>query len=216
MDRREHHRVHLRIPARLRWTTPLGQKTEVCNTSNISRGGLLVPCRELHTVGLPLWITIPFDASVPYGQPEILARLVWSRNGIGQDTAAQTTESTDEFHMPAATLQFEIASRPESNGNSHQRELERRTSPRRHMALPVHVRPEGVPWFEEAMTVDLSDEGLRFLSNREYQPGQYLIVSFQPSVSSPWPDARAFRSLVVCVERARQNPTLGVTVLHLA
>ncbi len=59
MDRREHHRVQLRLPARLRWTTPFGQKTEVCTTVDVSRGGMLVPCREPHAEGMPLWVTFP-------------------------------------------------------------------------------------------------------------------------------------------------------------
>src|ERR1700683_3756894 len=78
MDRREHHRVQLRLPARLRWTTPFGQKTEVCGTVNVSRGGLLVPCQEAHAEGTSLWVTIPYDAAHPYGQTEILARVARS------------------------------------------------------------------------------------------------------------------------------------------
>src|SRR4029077_17338857 len=78
MDRREYYRVQLRIPARLRWTTPLGQQTEVCETVNVSRGGLLVPCKENHAAGISLWVTFPYDASLPSGQPEVLARVVRS------------------------------------------------------------------------------------------------------------------------------------------
>src|SRR5271170_211932 len=78
MDRREHHRVQLRLPTRLRWTTPFGQKTEVCDTVNVCRGGVLVPCQEAHAEGMSLWVTFPYDASMAYGQPEILARVVRS------------------------------------------------------------------------------------------------------------------------------------------
>src|SRR5215813_6312633 len=78
MDRREHHRVQLRLPARLRWTTPFGQKTEVCTTVDVSRGGMLVPCREPHAEGMHLWVTFPFDDSLIVGQPEVLARVVRS------------------------------------------------------------------------------------------------------------------------------------------
>ena len=76
MDRREHHRVQLRLPARLRWTTPFGQKTEVCTAVDVSRGGMLVPCREPHAEGMSLWVTFPFNASLIVGQPEVLARVV--------------------------------------------------------------------------------------------------------------------------------------------
>src|SRR5262245_16967833 len=78
MDRREHYRVQLRIPARLRWTTPLGRTTEICETLNVSRGGLLVPCKENHATSMPLWVTFPYDATLPFGQPEVLARVVRS------------------------------------------------------------------------------------------------------------------------------------------
>src|ERR1700742_2967578 len=76
MDRREHHRVQLRLPARLRWTTPFGQKTEVCTTVDVSRGGVLVPCREPHAEGMPLWVTFPYDNSLMVAQPEVLSRVV--------------------------------------------------------------------------------------------------------------------------------------------
>lgn len=232
MDRREHHRVQLRIPARLRWTTPFGQKTEVCDTLNVSRGGVLVPCDETHAPGMPLWVTFPYDACVPFGQPEVLARVVRSanadqnvpsangseemRSANGEKTAsAHAAENTNGAHVPAAALRFEIAPRPVSNGNGHRRELERRTSPRRPLALPIRVRPEHIPWFEETMTLDISNEGLRFLSSREYEPGQHLIVSFEPSASSPWPNANHFRSLVVRVEQVPQSPTLAVTIYRV-
>src|SRR3954466_8332905 len=95
MDRREHHRVQLRIPARLRWTTPLGQTTEICATLNVTRGGLLVPCKENHASGTSLWITFPYDATLPFGQPEVLAHvvrceLVAMRVGAAHGDAAAT------------------------------------------------------------------------------------------------------------------------------
>jgi hypothetical protein len=232
MDRREHHRVQLRIPARLRWTTPFGQKTEVCDTLNVCRGGVLVPCREAHAPGTALWVTFPYDASVPYGQPEVLARVVrsaiadqngHSANGGGglasanaeKPAPAHGAEITIGTYVPAAALRFEIAPRAASNGNGHQRELERRASPRRPLALPVRVRPEHVPWFEETMTLDISASGLRFLSSREYEPGQHLIVSFEPGALSPWPAGGEFRSLVVRIDPMPQSSALAVTVYRV-
>ncbi len=87
MDRRDHHRVQLRLPARLRWTTPFGQKTEVCTTVDVSRGGMLVPSREPHADGMPLWITFPFDASLIVGQPEVFARVVRADVVVRDDVA---------------------------------------------------------------------------------------------------------------------------------
>src|SRR5580692_2125205 len=88
MDRREHHRVQLRLPARLRWTTPFGQKTEVCASVDVSRGGMLVPCREPHAEGMTLWVTFPFDTSLTVGQPEVLARVVRADVVVRADAAS--------------------------------------------------------------------------------------------------------------------------------
>lgn len=254
MDRREHHRVQLRIPARLRWTTPLGQKTEICETLNVSRAGLLVPCKENHSAGTPLWVTFPFDATLPFGQPEVMARVVRSEllatrvaamNGSESAAgalkeSAGAAESRDRAGDPGlegaelafaamAALQFET--KPHSkkngqagngnghgnaNGNGHHREVERRTSARRLVAVPIRVRLEHVPWFEEAMTMEASNEGLRFVSCRGYEPGQYLIVAFEDAVLSPWPVAAEFRSLVVRVDPLPQGPALAVTIYRLA
>lgn len=202
MDRREHHRVQLRLTARLRWTTPFGQKTELCETLNVSRDAILVPCREAHAPGMPLWVTFPYDALASYDQPEILARVVRS---------AEAAEGELD-RGPAAALRFEIAPHPVSNGNGRPRGLERRTSARRRLALPIHVRPGDIPWFEEAMTVDVSADGLLFLSSREYEPGHPLFVSFEPSASVPWLGAKEFRSIVVRAERMPQTPALAVAI----
>jgi hypothetical protein len=181
---------------------------------------------------MTLWVTLPYDASVAYGQPEILARVVRSAiadqnghsgNGVGElasvnggkTALAREVENANGVYVTAAALRFEIAPRPASNGNGHRRELERRASPRRPLALPVRVRPEHVPWFEETMTLDISGEGLRFLSSREYKSGQHLIVSFEPGVSSPWPAAEEFRSLVVRVDPVPQSSALAITVYRV-
>src|ERR1700746_3670691 len=76
MQRRQHPRVRLRLPARLRWSAPLGQRTDQCETVNVSRGGLLLACQEAHGVGHPVWITIPYDPQTSGAQPETLARVV--------------------------------------------------------------------------------------------------------------------------------------------
>jgi hypothetical protein len=243
MDRREHHRVQLRIPARLRWTTPLGQKTEFCETLNVSRAGLLVPCKENHAAGTSLWITLPFDATLPFGQPEVLARVVRSElvatrvaTANGGKVGALASESAELIFTASTALQLESRNRSKKDvkngsgngggnsngnghdkldGNRHHREVERRTSPRSLVAVPIRVRLEHVPWFEEAMTMEASNEGLRFVSCREYELGQYLIVSFEDAVLSPWPVAAEFRSLVVRVDPLPQSPALAVTIYRL-
>src|ERR1700738_5672701 len=92
MDRREHHRAQLRLPVRIRWNTPFGQKTEVRKTLDISRGGLLVPCQETHAPGVPVWVSFPYDTSLGEGQPEMLAkgvRVGRARNGNGKKSRGE-------------------------------------------------------------------------------------------------------------------------------
>src|SRR5260370_11500548 len=75
MNSRQHRRVRLRLPVRLRWTTPFGQKIELADTIDVSRRGLLVSTRQLHTPGVTVWVTFPYDASLSDGLPELLARV---------------------------------------------------------------------------------------------------------------------------------------------
>lgn len=206
MDRREHHRAQLRLPVRIRWNTPFGQKVEICKTLDISRGGLLVPCEEAHAPGVPLWVTFPFDNSLGRGQPEMLAKVVSARPARDGNGTRAGLDSSDR----AVALRFALPFRPESNG--HAPEPERRSSPRRPLAIPVRVRPPHIPWFEEAMTIDISAQGLRFMSSREYREGDSLLVSFEPAASAPWPTASETAARVLRIERILEIAALAVTI----
>jgi hypothetical protein len=281
VDRREHHRVQLRLPARLRWTTPFGQKTEVCTTVDVSRGGMLVPCREHHADGVSLWVTFPYDPSLIVGQPEILARVVRAavvvrdeaarkrnRNGNGHSNghhkngtgngnghAHDRAPASGVFRSPSATeaaavelaqeisdaqvsaptstavrgpevafaaefstllaLRFEIVPRRQALSAYAivpLRDVERRATPRRPFVVPVRVRTEHVPWFEETMTVDCSADGLRFRSNREYTRGEFLVVSFESAATSPWLGVTDSLLRVVRVESEPDVAELQVAV----
>jgi PilZ domain len=211
MDRREHHRAQLSLPVRLRWNTPFGQKTEVCKTLDISRGGLLVPCQVAHALGVPLWVTFPYDGSVGDSQPEMLAKVVRvasARNGTGSKFASAASNEQ------AVAVRFALAPRAASNGNGHAKEPERRESPRRPLALPIRVRPEHIPWFEETMTIDVSAHGLRFVSNREYREGDRLLVSFEPAALAPWPTASESPVRVVRIDGMPESAALAVTIVR--
>lgn len=213
MDRREHHRVRLRLPARLRWASPFGQTTEISETLDVSRSGLRLPCQEPHAPGVMLWVTFPYDKSIGDGQPEIMARVVRLTNGLEGREQIRDEKNSREAQESALAVRFELTLPSTPNGrDGHDSRSERRVSERRPVALPVHVRWGKIPWFEEAMTVDVSDEGLRFLSNREYEGGDELLVSFEPTVSAPWPAAREHRAKVVRVESLPDSPALAVTV----
>ncbi len=213
MDRREHHRAQLSLPVRIRWNTPFGQKTEVCKTLDISRTGLLVPCQEAHALGVPLWVTFPYDSSVGDTVPEMLAKVVrvdLVRKGNGSKSTAENSNEQ------VVALHFALAPRAESNGDGHAKECERRESPRRPLALPVRVRPEHVPWFEEAMTIDVSADGLRFVSNREYREGERLLVSFKPAAIAPWSTASESPVRVVRIDGIPESAALAVTIVREA
>jgi hypothetical protein len=236
MDSREHRRVRMRLPARLRWTTPFGQKTELCETINVSRGGLLISAREPHSAGLPLWVTFPYDSSLSDGQPETLAWVVRCgemladfraenvqgntqlKNASEQEHTARTGQLAYTHRVADASETFAVAIHLEeqahaaSNGNGVRTLPERRASPRRTLAIPVRVRPEKIPWFEETMTIDFSKNGMRFRSHREYGPGDHLKVAFGNSASTPWSGSGEFCSMVVRVAPASGSFALDVGI----
>jgi hypothetical protein len=112
-------------------------------------------------------------------------------------------------------LRFEKITHAVCNGNGQRPDFERRASPRRVLAMPVHVRPERIPWFEETMTLDVSCEGLRFLSSREYALDDRLLVSFDPYTSTPWHGGAEIPARIVRVEPWPESSTLAVTVQRL-
>ena len=262
---------------------------------------MLVPCREPHAEGMPLWVTFPFDASLTYGQPEVLARVVRAagvvrggdanvarkkngngnghrgngngENGHGANGNGQVGNGNGHkngngngsrnthyhggdgavFRSPSATeaaavesgrgspglndgadaqtapgganvatdfltllaLRFEISPSARS-APAHAivplRDVERRATPRRPFAVPVRVRTEHVPWFEETMTIDCSSDGLKFRSNREYARGEFLVVSFESAATSPWLGVTESLLMVVRIDSQPDVAELQVAV----
>ena len=203
MVARQHRRVRMRLPARLRWTTPFGQKIELVETRDVSRGGLLVSGGEFHAAGVPLWVTFPYDRSLPEGQPEVLARVVRSDED-GQKTS-----------LPASVLlaiHFPGPAHPQTHGNGARAPRERRGGPRHALAVPIRVRPERVPWFEETMSLDLSPHGMRFRSHREYAEGEVLAITREDPCASGRRGSAEFRAKVVRVFPAGDGVRLDVAV----
>lgn len=187
MVSRAYRRVRMRLPARLRWTSPFGQKIELAETKDVSRGGLLLYTEELHAPGVSLWVTFPYDASLRQGQPEVSARVV----RCGELSAAPLCFSL--------AIQFGAQARSAHNGNGARREPERRGGPRRSLAMPIRVRLESVPWFEETMSLDFSPRGMRFRSQREYATGELLRIALEDASSASWPGSGEFSAKVVRV-----------------
>jgi hypothetical protein len=239
MDTREYRRVRMRLPVRLRWTTPFAQKIELVETIDVSRGGLLVSTKEPHTSGVSLWVTFPYDSSLGDGQPELLARIVRCGEvlevvraaNVGDKVQSAGTSATGrsaKLHQSARALaicdapatfavavQFKEHADGQWNGHPVRSEPERRASPRRALAVPVRVRPAQVPWFEEAMTIDFSLKSLRFRSHREYAVGEELQIRFADSTRKPWPGNGEFSSKVVRVAPAADTFALEVSVCLL-
>jgi PilZ domain-containing protein len=236
MDTRQHRRVRLRLPVRLRWTTPFGQKIELADTMDVSRSGLLVSTKESHTPGVTVWVTFPYDASLSDGQPEIRARVVrcaevleviratnarekvQSKSASEQERSAKLDQLARALGISDAPATFAVAfhleeqSHSSHNGHAHRRDPERRGSMRKALAIPVRVHPTMIPWFEEAMTVDISAKGMRFRSHRDYALGEHLKIAFEDAVSAPWHGAGEFLSEVVRVSPVSGGAALDVSV----
>jgi len=199
MQRRQYARVRLRLSARLRWSAPLGQRIEHCETINASRGGLLVACQEEHSPG-PLWVTFPFDADASAMQPEVLARVL-RRDAAGEGNGA----------CWAVALQFE---QPEilPGRNGRNRGVAKRNGAERNIALPIRVRPPNVPWHEEAMTFEVAPGKVRFVTHREYAFGERLLVSFAARSDAPWSGDDEWEGEVTGIEMDANSDSVTVTV----
>src|SRR5260370_34237864 len=239
MDSREHRRVQMRLPVRMRWTTPFGQKIEIGQTIDVSRSGLLVSTKEFHTPGVTLWVTFPYDASLSDGQPEILARVarcnevlevirstnarerVQTESASEQERSAKLDQLVHTLGLSDAPATFAVAfhlkeqAHASSNGNAHRREPERRGSTRKTLAIPVRVHPERIPWFEQAMTIDISAKGMRFRSHREYALGDYLKIAFEASASAPSHAPAELRSKVMPIAPSPGSCALDVSVCRV-
>jgi len=199
MQRRQHPRVKLRLPARIRWARALGQLTEQCSTLNASRGGLLLNCAGAHPVGRPLWVTFPFDPASSGAQPEAFAVVVRREPSCEEELA--------RFHL---AVRYQAV--PRLAGNGSRATTEQKNGGGSHLALPIRVRPQHVPWHEEAMTLEVSPEKLKFLTNREYAFGERLRVSFVERSDAPWSGDDEWDTVVTGIEMAAGSDALLVTV----
>lgn len=202
MERRKHGRVHLQLPARIRWLSPFRLQEETQQTQDVSRGGLKISISVPAVVGTHLWVTLPYDSALPDGQPEMLVRVVRCEPRAGG----------------GAILAGKFETLPPSEAATDERRprlSERRASRRRLLSTPVRVRQDEVPWIDEAMSLDVSDEGLRFLSCREYEPGSSLVVSLGGVSAGPWHGKGEIRAIVARVAPGLNRSELAVSVYRL-
>lgn len=157
-EQRRSTRAQLNLPVRIRWQGPLGQSIELAETLDVSRTGLLFYRTQPLAVAAKLWVTYPFSKEGP-AQPETPGRVVRVKTtpGGGQLVAIEFKP------LPRPSLVPKTASH---------RGMERTP-----VALPVTIRTSGMPWGEEAMTLDVSDTGLRITTVRLYRVGEIVSVN---------------------------------------
>jgi hypothetical protein len=173
----------------------------------VSRGGLLLACNELPGEGHPLWVTFPFDPEASGGQPETLARVV-RRMDAGVESNAVLAGRWK------AALQFEVTTHSQGRRNGSHTIHSKQNGAGNKIALPIRVRPEHMPWAEEAMTVEVDRVKLKFLTNREYELGQRLMVSFVSESEAPWRGDDEWETNVTGIEMEAGENSLYVTVLR--
>jgi len=185
--------------------------------------------------GVTVWVTFPHDASLSDGQPEIPARVVRcdevleviraanARERVPSANASEQERSAKLHQLPRASafsdapatfaVAFQFESQPSSslNGHAQRSESERRNRVRKALAIPIRVHPEQIPWFEEAMTLEVSEKGMRFRSQREYASGDRLKIAFANPASAPWHGNGEFLCEVV-----RITPILGSAALEVS
>ncbi len=195
---RQNPRAQLRLPARLRWRSPLGMRLQSAQTVNVGRGGMLIQCLEGCDLHSRVWIAFPYDRKSASTQPETPAqviRVTASARG-GYQVALRLEQPRSESGLKVAR--------------------ERRTSPRTRFALPIFVRAADSPWPEESMTQDVSHAGARFESAHIYSAGDAVLAKIP---WGEWEAAGEMNARIVRVEAApivpgfapRANPATGTS-----
>jgi hypothetical protein len=200
---------------------------EICETRNVSRGGLLVACKEHHNAGFPLWVTFPFDAAAAEQQPEVPARVLRSRrapdNGGGHEEIALHFENmpivaaafSEKSSMKAMEKPAALDKPADKEAAGPQQVDPQKNGHLQQAAFPIRVRPKNIPWYEEAMTVEVSADELRFVSHRECAPGDTLLVTFVGKESRPWPGTGEAAAKIVKMETIPKVAALLVTIRRI-
>jgi hypothetical protein len=179
----------------------LGQRTDQCETVNVSRGGLLLACEEAHGVGHPVWVTIPFDPQSSGAQPETLARVVRCFPAIEEKLTGWSV-----------AMHFENVAHAQTRGNGSIRGDKSQNGAGNKISLPIRVRPLRVPWHEDAMTLEVARDKLKFVTNRQYTFGQKLLISFAAGGEAPWTGDGEWETQVTGIEMEAGSESLCVTV----
>ena len=166
---------------------------------------MLLACDKAHRPGHPLWVTIPFDSEASGAQPETLARVVRCEPAEGEDHERESGKWVVAMH-------FEEAAHAQSRHDGDLEAGRNRNGSGSKIALPIRVRLENVPWYEEAMTTEVSKDKIKFVTHCEYAFGQRLLVSFASGTEAPWSGDGEWRTQVTGIEMEAGSDSLCVTV----
>jgi hypothetical protein len=188
-ERRHRSRVPLELPVRVRWLGPFGLETEITQTRNASRGGLLVASANARQTGSLLWATFPYDPAVAFTESETPGKVVRCAATFAVRNAP-ANKIAIEFHHPDLISRSNALVR--NGSSSHPGRNDRRLHARIALAFLIRVERSGPNsrsslhefesplWAEETMTVEVSPAGMLFCTLRIYEVGEQLMIAAQP------------------------------------
>jgi len=142
---------------------------------------------------------------MPDAQPESLARVVRCK----QTAAGSAPGEEIAVHFEGIPRPSPAIREPAPNGTH-------KNGTMRTVSVPIRVRPRHIPWHEEAMTLEVSSDRLRFLSNREYEAGATLLVTFMNADAKPWQGSGEIPATIEKVEKMPQSSSLIITLKRAA
>ncbi len=173
-DQRFRQRVRMDMPVRIRQVPPPRDSTEIKNTLDVSRNGILFRTRQNYELNSLLWVTMPYTASAEVKDPEFPAtvvRVIKLQDGDTEIGVQFHSAHADRWHH---SIYAQTTTKPITN-------TEKREKNRVRMTLPVRVRSGMV--MDESVTLDVSRTGILFVSSQPYAIGQkvFVVVPFQPA-----------------------------------
>jgi hypothetical protein len=217
-ERRHRPRVLLELPVRVRWLGPFGLETEITQSRNVSRDGLLVTSHNARQTGSLLWATFPYDPAVAFTESETPGKVVRCAEDFAVRNAPANTIAIS-FHHHDLISPSDVLAR--NNPSRRAGRSDRRLHARIELAFLIRVERSGqnstLPpqeiesrqWPEETMTVEVSPAGMLFCTLRIYEAGELLTIAAQPG-----------RKLSVGEHRARvvriSRPAVDSPLSHVA
>jgi hypothetical protein len=188
-ERRIRPRVLLELPVRIRWLGPFGLETEITQSRNVSRGGLLVASVSARQTGSLLWATFPYDPAVAFTESETPGKVVRCAENFAIRNAPANTIAISFHHHDLISPSDVLA---ENNSSGRAGHNDRRLHARIALAYLIRIERSGqnssLPpqeiesrqWPEETMTVEVSPAGMLFCTLRIYEVGEQLMIAALP------------------------------------